>query len=164
LAWLGPMLAAWFLGNLLAPHWSFFWHSRAVLGNVLAYGLPSLAILSLLALGVSAMSRGEKSTVALWYTWWVLGSIVLPLAANTRPWLRHISFNFDLHQLALAVFRVDHSLTTLQDNIPVLGELLHLGPETRAAFEFPAIEGALIALGLMLAAAAFLLYRRVKPE
>jgi ABC-2 type transport system permease protein len=164
LAWLGPMLAAWLLGNLLAPQWSFFWHSRAVLGNVLVYGLSSLTILSLLALGVSAVSRGEKSTVALWYSWWVLGGIIVPLAASTRPWLRHISFNFDLHQLALAVFRPDRSLTTAQNNIPVLGELLRMGPETRAAFEFPAIEGALIALGLMLAVAAFLLYRRVKPE
>jgi len=26
--WLGPVLAAWLVGNLMAPNWNFFWHSR----------------------------------------------------------------------------------------------------------------------------------------
>ena len=26
LTWLGPVCAAWFVGNLLAPDWRFFWH------------------------------------------------------------------------------------------------------------------------------------------
>ena len=43
---------------------------------------------------------------------------------HTRPWLRHLSFNFNLNQIALAVFRVGDNLKTAQDNIPVLGELL----------------------------------------
>ena len=35
LTWLGPVCAAWFMGNLLAPDWRFFWHARAALANVL---------------------------------------------------------------------------------------------------------------------------------
>src|SRR5688572_23880998 len=31
LTWLGPLLAAWLVGNLLAPNWHFFWHSRHAL-------------------------------------------------------------------------------------------------------------------------------------
>src|SRR5205085_5502011 len=55
LIWLGPVCAAWFMGNLLAPDWRFFWHSRAALGHALVYGLGSMSILSVLALGVSAI-------------------------------------------------------------------------------------------------------------
>src|SRR5665213_2950252 len=29
--WLGPVCAAWLVGNLLAPDWSFFWHARMAL-------------------------------------------------------------------------------------------------------------------------------------
>src|SRR5882672_3711517 len=46
LTWLGPAFAAWFLGNLLAPDWRFFWHSRAALFNTLLYSLISMGILS----------------------------------------------------------------------------------------------------------------------
>ena len=56
LTWLGPVCATWFVGNLLAPDWRFFWHSRAVLGHVLIYGLSSMGILGLLALGISSIS------------------------------------------------------------------------------------------------------------
>jgi len=43
LTWLGPAFAAWFLGNLLAPDWRFFWHSRAALFNTLLYSLSAWA-------------------------------------------------------------------------------------------------------------------------
>jgi hypothetical protein len=165
LTWLGPVCAAWFVGNLLAPDWRFFWHSRIPLCHAVVYGLSSMCFLSLLALGVSATSLKEKSTPAFWFTWWIFGGVVVPIAAHTRPWLRHLSFNFDLDQLALAVFRLGEDLRIAQDNIPIFGNMLrNVRAETLATLNNPPIWGALLGLLLMAALAAIVVAKRVKPE
>jgi hypothetical protein len=165
LVWLGPMCAAWFLGNLVSPDWHFFWHGRAALGNVLIYGLISMAILSALALGVSAVSSKEKSTPALWFIWWVIGFVIQPIAINTKPWLRHLSFTYNLQQIRLATFRLGGDVKTAQDNIPILGDMLrNIPPRTLDALNAPAFWGAMLALLIMLALAAWVVSRRVRPE
>jgi len=165
LTWLGPICAAWFVGNLLAPDWRFFWHSRVALTHVLVFGLGSMCVLSLLALGVSAISSKEKSTLAFWFIWWVLGGVLAPIALHTKPWLRHLSFNFNLDQVALAVFRLSDDLKLAQDNIPVFGTMLgNIRPQTMAAIESPPAVAAVFALLCMAIAAALLLRNRVKPE
>jgi hypothetical protein len=163
--WLGPACAAWFLGNLLAPDWRFFWHSRVALGHLLLFCVGSMCILSLLALGVSASSSKEKSTPAFWFTWWILGGVIAPIATHTQPWLRHLSFNYDLDQLALAVFRLGDDLKLAQDNIPIFGTMLrNIRPETLTAINSPPVVGALLGLLCMGALAGVLLRNRVKPE
>ena len=165
LTWLGPVCAAWFLGNLVAPDWRFFWHSRVALGHVLVYGVSSLVVLSLLALGVSALSSKEKSTPVFWYLWWILGGVVGPIAAQTQPWLRHVSFKYNLDQLALAVFRPGEDIRIAQENIPLLGDMLRNIPrDALAALSAPALTGALLGLAVMVAVAASILNRKVKPE
>jgi len=165
LTWLGPICAAWLLGNMLAPDWRFFWHSRVPLFHALVFGLSSMVLLSLLALGVSATSLKEKSTTGFWFTWWIIGGVVAPIAAHTKPWLRHLSFNFNLDQLALAVFRLGDDLKIAQDNIPILGSMLrNVRTETTAALNNPPFWGALFGLLLMAALAAMVVAKRVKPE
>ena len=165
LTWLGPVCAAWFVGNLLAPDWRFFWHSRAVLGHILVYGLSSLTLLSLLAMGVSAFSSKEKSTVGLWYMWWIVGGVVAPIAQNTRPWLRHLSFNYNLNQIGIAVFRLGDDLNTARANIPVFGDMLrNARPQTMEALTTPTLWGAVAWSLLMAAVAVVILRKKVKPE
>jgi ABC-2 type transport system permease protein len=165
LTWLGPACAAWFLGNLLAPDWRFFWHSRAVLGHILMFGLSSLTLLSLLAMGVSACASKEKSTVGLWYTWWIVGGVVAPIALHTRPWLQHLSFNYNLEQVALGVFRLGADLNTARENIPVFGEMLnHIPARTMETLNHPALAGAAGWSLAMIALALWVLNRRVRPE
>jgi ABC-2 type transport system permease protein len=165
LTWLGPICTAWFVGNLLAPNWGFFWHSRISLAHVLIYGLSSMWILSLLALGVSALATKEKSTVAFWFMWWILGGVIAPIAKQTQPWLQHLSFNFNLNQLALAVFRLGDDLKIAQDNIPVLGAMLrNVRTGTLSALSTPAASGALVAVLIMVGLAAFVIRKKVKPE
>lgn len=165
LTWFGPVCTAWFLGNLLGPDWRFFWHSRAVLGHVLLYGLTSLTTLSFLALGVSAVSRKEKSTPAFWFMWWIVGGVISPIARQTQPWLQHVSFGFNLEQVARASFRIGNDLNVAQLNIPVLGDMLRgISPRTLAELNSPAIWGAVVGIALMLGAAALVIRRRVKPE
>lgn len=165
LTWLGPVCAAWLLGNLLTPDWRFFWHSRLALFHALTYGVCSMLILSLLALGVSAISQKEKTTTALWYIWWILGGVLAPIAMHTQPWLRHLSFNYNLDQLALAVFKLGEDINTAQESIPVLGEMLRNIPQqTMTALNTPALSGAVLWSLLMLGLVALILRKRVKPE
>jgi hypothetical protein len=166
LVWLGPVCAAWFLGNLLSPDWSFFWHARGALGNILIYGVTSMAILSTLALGVSAIGLKEKSTTAVWFMWWILGGVIGPIALHTKPWLRHLSFNFDLDQLALATFRVSDNLKTAEDALPILTTILENNGRSRfvASLDTPNLAGTWLALLAMLGLAAWIIRKRVKPE
>ncbi len=165
LAWLGPICTAWFMGNLLAPDWKFFWHARAALGHALFFGLASMTLMSVLALGVSAVSTKEKSTAALWYIWWIVGGVVAPIAQHTQPWLQHLSFNYNLNQLALAIFRPGDSIALAQENIPILGNMLGSIPaDTMAAFNAPTTWGAVGWSLAMIVAAALILRQRVKPE
>ncbi|HEV2207580.1 MAG TPA: hypothetical protein VG167_02320 [Verrucomicrobiae bacterium] len=165
MTWLGPVCAAWFVGNLLAPDWRFFWHSRVALAHSLVYCLAGMCVLSALALGVSALSTKEKSTPAFWFMWWILGGVLTPIAAHTKPWLQHLSFSYNLQQLGLAVFRLGDDLKIAQDNIPIFGGMLKsIRPETWTALNSPTFGGACVALVVMAAAAAFLLRSRVKPE
>jgi hypothetical protein len=165
LTWLGPLLAAWFVGNLLAPDWHFFWHSRLALGNTLLFVVSAMVILSLLVMGVSAISSGEKTTIALWMIWWIAGYALVGIARETRPWLKHLSFKHNLDDLALSSFRLRDEIQLMQDNIPVLGDFLkNVPPATLDALAHPATAGSLVALALMLAIAGIILARRVKPE
>lgn len=165
LTWLGPICAAWFVGNLLAPDWRFFWHSRVALFHTLLFGLSSMAILSLLGLGVSALSTKEKATPAFWFMWWIIGGVIAPIAMQTKPWLRHVSFNYNLDQIALAVFRLGDDLKIAQDNIPIFGTMLrNIRPETMTALNSPPIGGALVGLLLMAVMAGLVVSKRVKPE
>ena len=162
---LGPICAAWFVGNLLAPDWHFFWHSRAVLGHALIYALSTMSILSLLALGVSAIAKKEKATPAFWFMWWILGGVIAPIARHTQPRLRHLSFNFNLDQIAIAVFRPGSDIQTAQDNIPVFGNMLrNIRSETMTGLNSPPIWGALLALLFLIGVAVFIINKKVKPE
>jgi hypothetical protein len=164
ITWLGPVCAAWFLGNLLAPDWRFFWHARVPLLNALIYGVSSMTVLSILALGVSSVSHKDKSTVALWFAWWVLGWPLADIAAHTKPWLAHLSFSYDIRQIAIAVFGLGKDLQTAQDNVPILGAMLrNVRPETMAALNTPALGGSLLALSVMLILSLLVILKRVKP-
>jgi ABC-2 type transport system permease protein len=166
LTWLGPMCLGWFLGNLLAPNWGFFWHSRAALFNTCIFAVCSMMILSVLALGVSAAATKEKSTVSLWIAFWLLGNAFIPLAMTTgKSWLKFLSFRYDLDQLALAVFRLSNDLQIAQDNVPVLGSMLQsLKRGPNSVWHPPETAGALCALAIMLLICVVILVKRVKPE
>jgi hypothetical protein len=163
--WLGPACAAWFLGNLLGPDWRFFWHSRAALLHVLIFTLSGMVVLSALALGISAASSREKATPAAWFMWWIVGGVIQPIALNSRPWLRHLSFSYDLRQIGISTFRLGNDLKTVQDNVPIFGQMLSgISAQTRDALTHATLGGSLIALAVMLAVGVTIIRKRVKPE
>lgn len=173
LTWLGPVAFSWFLGNLLAPHWHFFWHSRLALLHAGLYGLCAAVVLSGLALGVSAISPREKITATAWLAIWLVGRVFSSignaprevLAGAPRHWLEHLSTTFNLGQLSASIFRLGDDLQLARENVPLIGNMLrHTNPHVLAAVQSPDVWGAVISLGVMLAIAAALVAWRVKPE
>jgi hypothetical protein len=124
-----------------------------------------MAIVSLLALGMSSVSTKEKLTPAFWYIWWAIGFAIANIAIHTQPWLRHFSFNYNIEQIATAVFHPATDIKIAQENIPLLGDMLRqLRPETMEGLAAPSIGGATVATTIMLLIAALIIYKRVKPE
>jgi hypothetical protein len=165
LIWLGPMCVAWFAGNLLSTHWHFFWHSRATLGHELLFILIAMFVLSLLALGVSAISSRVRSVVVAWIALWLLGNALVPISQQTQPWLKFFSFSYDLHQLARSCFTLRANLQTAEDNIPIIGTIMRgRRGQTPEILLQPEVTGALCALGIMVVIALFILWKRIKPE
>jgi len=173
LTWIGPVCFSWFLGNLLAPHWNFFWHARLALFHALVYGGICALVLSFFALGISAISGREKITVIAWLAVWLVGWVFgkaaqVPDGHRESPvphFLQYVSIKFDLSQLSAWIFRLDDDIKLARANIPLLGDMLNnTSPQTLAALQHPAILGAMVGLLVFLFASAILLIWRVKPE
>lgn len=165
IAWLLPVCSAWLLGGLLAPDWSFLWHSRMALIKSVTYIVLAASFLSILAMGISAISVKEKSATVIWVVLWVLGNVLSNIGAKTEPWIRHLSFNYNLEQLSLKLFQPRDELTLLQDNIPVIGNMLRGIPKDRfPMFQSPQFDGAMLTCGIMVALAVIILNWKVKPE
>jgi hypothetical protein len=165
-AWLLPVCSAWFLGGLLAPDWSFLWHSRVALFKSVAYIVFAASFLSILAMGISAISVKEKSATVIWVVLWVLGNVLSNIGAKTEePWIRHLSFNYNLEQMSLKLFQPRAELTLLQDNVPVVGNMLRGVPVDRfPMFQSPQFSGAMLTCGIMVVLAIIMLNWKVKPE
>jgi ABC-2 type transport system permease protein len=165
--WLGPVCAAWLFGNLLAPDWNFFIHSRHALGNAVQYTAASMAVLSVLALGISATSAKEKSTGATWIAIWLLGSAFIPIGARTQLWLKNLSISHNIDQLALYFFDLRQDVELARSTIPIIGNLIDRFSRRSGDLFFmqdAALTGAAVAIGIMLLLAAVILWRKVKPE
>jgi hypothetical protein len=171
LTWLGPVCVAWLVGNLLAPHWHFFWHSRGALTHALSFVTISMLILSGIALGVSAISAREKLPVGTWIALWLVGGFISRgpgrhgIESPAQVWLENLSISFNLDQIAAALFRLPNDLELAQANIPFLANLTrNIRPETLETLRNPDLAGACFALGVLLVASAILVSQRTKPE
>ncbi len=165
LVWLGPQIAGWILGNLLAPDWRFFWHARVPLGNTLFFAAIGMSFLSLLGLAISAVSTKEKAAVGCWLLLWLVGNALASTGHHQRPWLQHLSFHQDLRQVAEAVYQPKAELERAQDNIPVLGDLIRrLTHQHLQDWQPPHAGPAGLALGILGVGSGIFLLRRTRTE
>ena len=162
LSWLGPVLAAWVLGNLVAPDWAFFWHSRAALLHSLLILVPSLVATALLALAISALSSKSRTVLGIWLAVWLLAA-ALPLASHSRPWLAYVSFSHSLKQLAVAIFNPYQDFVRARDSLPFFNSVFgRLKESTVQQYgDVPVLEPS-IALVVVMALAILILLRRIR--
>lgn len=165
LTWLGPLMAAWCLGNLLAPDWHFFWHARVPLGKTVLFAGGAILWVGLLALAVSAVSAKEKVAVGCWLLLWLVGNAFAPGTPHQPAWLQHLSFHHNLKQVAVAIYQPRTELERARDRIPVLGDVLQRMTERRSLTWRPPRTGpAALALGILGAGAVALLLHRTRTE
>ncbi len=165
LSWLLPVVTAWTLGNLLAPDWGFFWHSRtALLQSVIYIGGASL-LLSILALGISSVTAKERSAMAFWFVFWFVGNAFRGISEFTRDWLRHVSLTYNLDQWALYIFSPQHEIGLLRDHVPVFGEMIGAISQSKLPFlRAPEMPGVWVAVAIGMLVSVVIFERKVRPE
>jgi ABC-2 type transport system permease protein len=165
LTWLGPMMAAWVLGNLLAPDWHFFWHARIPLLNSLLFIGCAMLFVGLLGLAASAISAKEKVAVGFWLLLWLVGNAFAPAGEHRQPWLQHLSFHHNLEQIAEAVYQPKAELERARVSIPLLGDFLQQLPNRRLRDgQPPRTRPAGLALGVLALGSVVFLLRRTRTE
>ena len=165
LTWVFPLFIGWLVGNLLAPNWGFFWHSRAALLNSLSYSLFASVVLSVIALGASAVSRREKDAIGLWILLWVAGNVLADFPNHAHQWLKYCSFQRCIEQISFSIFHLANDMDMARQNIPMFREATHeIRQNTITAWQNPDLQGSLIALGIMMALSLILIVWRVRPE
>jgi ABC-type multidrug transport system fused ATPase/permease subunit len=147
LTWLGPVCGrgSWEIcwrriGNFSGTRASALFHA-------LIFGLSSMVISERAGLGVSACSSREKSTPALWFTWWALGLAIQPIA-STPAVAAAPEFWLQFAANRLATFRLGQDLKTAQDSIPILGKCCKMSPETAPPWNDPTLGGAAFGPGV----------------
>lgn len=162
--WTGPLLTGWLLGMMLSGDSDFLVYSLPPLLRALEFNAIALVVLAPLALGVSALTRNSRATMALWVALWLLvGTLAqIPDAPN---WLRHASFSYNLNQVRLEVLPVTDAFADAAEQLPLLDpstkrDFARAAERTRSE-HFP---GAVIGLGVIVALASSVFLRRLRVE
>ena len=165
LSWLGPVLTAWFLGNVVAPDWAFFWHSRAALINAILFIAPSMVVVALVALAISAPSAKGRIAVGVWLAFWLLTLPLVPIAKISQGWLAHFSISFNLDRLSVAIFSPFQDFADARDSLPFFNSVFGNLPADRIQEWGTAnAMGPAIGLAVMAGLAVLILFRRIQAR
>lgn len=163
LSWLGPVLAAWFLGNVVAPDWTFFWHARSALVHSLLFIVPVMIAVAVIALGISSLSPKARIARATWLMIWILTLPLIEVAKITQPWLAYLSISHVIDRLGKAIFSPYQDFIQARDNLPFFNSVFgKLQAETVQLWGDSSMMGPIIALTVMTAIAVAILWRRIR--
>lgn len=164
LVWTGPLLFGWLISMLFATDSDFVIYSLEPLGRALLFNGIGLVSLAAIALGVSAISKTSRNTVAIWIgLWLVFGTLATP--PNAPAWIKRASFTHDLSQVRQEVLRLDRALTVAADQLPLLNQ--HFAANLRRSGQKAATDdfaGSLAALGVFVVLTSGLFFRKLRPE
>ena len=85
----------------------------------IGFVVDSITFLSLLAMGVSALSQREKATTVIWLVLWILGHFLAKSQGEDHPWLAYLSFTHILDQWAIQLFNPSAHVSQLMENLPI---------------------------------------------
>ena len=166
LTWLGPLLATWFMGNLLAPKLSFFWYTAPALIHSLMFVLTGMIFLGLLALGVSAMTQSPRTATAVWLAVLLMGAVLSGIGVDSgQTNLQYTSYWFDLELLQNWMFDLAGDLEELDETFPSITRM-DMVQDLKERLDDTAknVAAAVVFLGLLSAGAVAILNKKVKPE
>jgi hypothetical protein len=164
LVWTGPLLFGWLLSLLLTADRDFVAHSIPPLLRALAFNGIALVVIAPIALGISALARSSRATIAIWIGLWVVAA-GLAKFPESPAWLQRASFNENLAEVRLRVLPVSDVLTEAVTKLPLLDaetvrDLNRLARQTRTA-EF---NGAITGLFVLVVLSGTVFLRRIRPE
>ena len=166
ITWLGPMLATWLMGNLMAPKISFFWHTAPALLHSSMFVLAGMVFLGLMALGVSAMTSSPRTATSIWVGVLLLGVVLSGIGLSSKnEWLQYLSFWFDLELLQRWIFNISGDFKELSAEYPGITEGdIFKQMKLRLDITADNVAVAITCLSLLGGAALLTLYKKVKPE
>jgi hypothetical protein len=163
LAWLGPVLAAWFIGNVVAPDWTFFWHARSALVHSLLLIVPVMIAVAVITLAISSLSPKARIARATWLMIWILTLPLTGIAEFTQPWLAYLSISHVIDRLGKAIFSPYQDFVAARDSLPFFNSVFgELPAEPIQQWGDSPIMGPVIALTIMTAIAVVILWRRIR--
>ncbi|EDY81271.1 hypothetical protein VDG1235_889 [Verrucomicrobiia bacterium DG1235] len=166
--WILPVVASWFLGNVLSPDWSFFYHSFPSLLRGLTLGVVAVVSISCLALLVSSLAKKTGAAVAYWMLGWLSLSVVAKVASLAHPVLNYISPLKAIYAFGSGVFRIADLAVDAQAMLPFFGGFLSRVSPVEEASEIPISNGEilmpLLALALYCGVSIVVVSRRVRAS
>lgn len=166
LTWLGPLLATWLIGNLMAPKLSFFWYTAPALLHSVSFVMTGMIFLGLLALGVSALTQSPRTATVLWLGILLLGVVLSGIGMGSKNyWLQYLSFWFDLELVQRWMFDISGDLKELDAKYPSITKLdIFRAIKLRLSSTAENVTAAMVCLSLLTAGAVVTLTKKVKPE
>lgn len=149
--WIMPILLAWFLGNVLSPDWSFFYHSFPSLVRGLSVGIVAVISISLLAMLASSLAKRSGAAVTFWILGWISLNVVGRVAKLVNPSLEVISPNAAIESLSSGIYRITDLFADAQSILPFFGGFMSQF-DVQGASDLPLDQGR-IALPLLALAA-----------
>ena len=119
LLWIGPVIASWAIGNLMAPYWSFFYHSLPALGIALGVGVIGATALSLIALAISALAKRSSVAVAFWTIGWIATSLFAQAIGQVHDWGYYLSPSRCIASLGNSLFNLLGVLENAKKMLPM---------------------------------------------
>ena len=168
LLWIMPVIASWAIGNLMAPYWSFFYHSLPALGIALGVGIIGATALSLIALAISALAKRSSVAVAFWTIGWIATSLFAQAVGQIHDWGYYLSPSRCVSSLGNSLFNLLGVLEDARNMLPffnVFSKMTNGADDfTTEIFEVaPVWQPAMFLIGYSLIALA-IISRRVRPE
>ncbi len=164
LVWTGPLLCGWLLSMLFATDRDFIIYSFSPLLRALLFNGIGLVSLAAIALGVSALGRQARTTVAVWIGLWIiLGTIAGPPV--TSIWIKRASFTHDLSEARQTVFKLDTALSDAAAKLPLIDQKF-VSNMAKAGEKAAATDsnGSLAGLGVFVVISSFVFLRKLRPE
>ncbi len=163
MTWTGPLVFGWLVSMLLAPDRDFIVYAFAPFLRALLFNGIALVAIAAIALGVSALARSARVTVAISVALWLVAGSVAKIPEAPLS-LTRVSFSHDLGEVRKTVFRLDEALSAAKD-LPVLSQQFTKNMEkSEKSAEATDANGALAGLAVLTVLSSAVFLRKLRPE
>ncbi|MBL9204783.1 MAG: hypothetical protein JNN01_06840 [Opitutaceae bacterium] len=164
---LAPLIAVWFVGNLLSPDWGFFYHGFPALLRAVSVGLLGVTTYSLLAMAVSSLAKRTSSATAFWILAWIISGMIANTTGRFVSWGRYLSPATCLDHISRYLYDLGGVLEKAKAMLPFFQSTLDQLPRRNPLNSVPVSDGLWVPLIFLLAFWAlcfFAISKRVQTE